>query len=84
MGCGRQRFIDFTSGIAVLDTGHCHLKVVAAVEKQRDHFTHICHQVAPYESYVRLAEKLNSITPGRFRKKTVFTRPPGLKLWKML
>lgn len=67
-----RRFIDFASGIAVLNTGHCHPKVIGAVKAQLDRFTHTCHQVAPYESYVELAERLNSIVPGDFLKKTIF------------
>jgi len=67
-----RRFIDFASGIAVVNTGHGHPKVMAAVKEQLDRFTHTCHQVVPYENYVVLAEKLNEITPGNFRKKTLF------------
>ncbi len=37
-----------------------------------DRFTHTCHQVVPYESYVHLAERLNALTPGDFAKKTIF------------
>lgn len=67
-----QRYIDFAAGIAVVNTGHCHPKVMAAVEKQLSNFTHTCHQVLPYENYVRLAERLNAIVPGDFEKRTVF------------
>ncbi|MCZ4273450.1 4-aminobutyrate--2-oxoglutarate transaminase [Maritalea porphyrae] len=67
-----NRYIDFSSGIAVLNTGHRHPKVIAAVKEQLDKFTHTCHQVLPYENYVRLAERLNAIVPGNFEKKTVF------------
>lgn len=67
-----NRYIDFSSGIAVLNTGHRHPKVIAAVKKQIDRFTHTCHQVLPYENYVRLAERLNEVVPGDFEKKTVF------------
>jgi 4-aminobutyrate aminotransferase len=67
-----RRYIDFAAGIAVVNTGHRHPKVIAAVRDQLDHFTHTCHQVVPYENYVRLAERLNDAVPGDFRKKTVF------------
>ncbi|MCQ2006363.1 4-aminobutyrate--2-oxoglutarate transaminase [Rhizobium sp. NRK18] len=67
-----RRYIDFAAGIAVVNTGHRHPKVIAAVKDQLDHFTHTCHQVVPYENYVRLAERLNDLVPGQFKKKTVF------------
>jgi len=67
-----RRYIDFASGIAVVNTGHRHPKVIAAVKAQLDRFTHTCHQVVPYESYVRLAERLNGLLPGKFDKKTIF------------
>lgn len=67
-----NRYIDFSSGIAVLNTGHRHPKVMAAVKAQLDRFTHTCHQVVPYESYVHLAERLNGMLPGKFDKKTIF------------
>jgi len=65
-----RRFIDFAGGIAVMNTGHGHPKVVAAIEEQLRRFTHTCYQVVPYESYIALAEKLNAITPGTHAKKT--------------
>jgi 4-aminobutyrate aminotransferase len=67
-----NRYIDFGAGIAVVNTGHCHPKVMAAVTEQMSRFTHTCHQVLPYESYIRLAERLNAAVPGDFQKKTVF------------
>ena len=67
-----RRFIDFAAGIAVVNTGHCHPKVMKAVRDQAAKFTHTCHQVLPYETYVRLAERLNDKVPGDFEKKTVF------------
>ena len=65
-----QRYIDFAGGIAVMNVGHGHPKVIAAIEAQLQRFTHTCYQVVPYESYVSLAEKLNQITPGTHAKKT--------------
>jgi 4-aminobutyrate aminotransferase len=67
-----KRYIDFAGGIGVLNTGHRHPKVMAAVAAQLERFTHTCYQVMPYPGYVTLAEKLNEITPGRFAKKTAF------------
>ncbi|PYE32905.1 4-aminobutyrate aminotransferase [Rhizobium sp. PP-F2F-G38] len=67
-----RRYIDFAAGIAVVNTGHRHPRVIAAVKDQLDRFTHTCHQVVPYENYVRLAERLNALVPGNFEKKTVF------------
>ncbi|QRM57262.1 4-aminobutyrate--2-oxoglutarate transaminase [Sinorhizobium sp. BG8] len=67
-----NRYIDFAAGIAVVNTGHRHPRVIEAVKKQLDRFTHTCHQVVPYENYVELAERLNALTPGDFAKKTIF------------
>ncbi|MGJ8627974.1 MAG: 4-aminobutyrate--2-oxoglutarate transaminase [Sulfitobacter sp.] len=67
-----NRYIDFAAGIAVVNTGHCHPKIMAAVERQMGLFTHTCHQVLPYENYISLAERLNAAVPGDFEKKTVF------------
>ena len=65
-----RRFIDFAGGIAVLNVGHRHPKVVAAIEQQLKCFTHTCYQVVPYEGYVAVAEQLNALTPGDHAKKT--------------
>jgi 4-aminobutyrate aminotransferase len=65
-----QRYIDFAGGIAVMNVGHGHPKVLAAIEAQLKRFTHTCYQVVPYESYIALAEKLNRLTPGTHAKKT--------------
>ena len=67
-----KRYIDFAGGIGVLNTGHRHPKVMAAVESQLASFTHTCWQVMPYPGYVALAERLNRLTPGSFAKKTSF------------
>ncbi|MDI1361430.1 4-aminobutyrate--2-oxoglutarate transaminase [Methylotenera sp.] len=67
-----KRYIDFAGGIAVLNTGHRHPKIVAAIEAQLKQFTHTCYQVLPYESYVTLAERINALTPGKHAKKTCF------------
>lgn len=65
-----RRYIDFAGGIAVMNVGHAHPKVQAAVAAQLERFSHTCYQVVPYEGYVALAEKLNRLTPGDHAKKT--------------
>jgi 4-aminobutyrate aminotransferase len=67
-----KRYIDFAGGIAVLNTGHRHPRMVAAIAEQLQRFTHTCYQVLPYESYVTLAERINALTPGDYPKKTAF------------
>ena len=67
-----RRYVDFAGGIAVLNTGHRHPRVVAALRAQVDAFTHTAYQVAAYESYVALAERLIQLTPGRHAKKATF------------
>lgn len=66
-----KRYIDFGSGIAVLNTGHLHPKVVAAVQQQLALFSHTCFQVTPYETYVTLCDRLNKLAPGTTPKKTI-------------
>jgi 4-aminobutyrate aminotransferase len=58
-----RRFIDFAGGIAVLNTGHCHPKIQAAISAQLVRFTHSCYQVVPYTEYVHLAERILEISP---------------------
>ena len=67
-----RRFIDFAGGIAVLNTGHVHPKVQAAIAAQLQRFTHSCYQVVPYAEYVTLAERINAIVPISGPKKTAF------------
>ncbi|MFT5294360.1 MAG: 4-aminobutyrate aminotransferase/(S)-3-amino-2-methylpropionate transaminase [Colwellia sp.] len=67
-----KRYIDFGTGIAVCNTGHCHPKVVAAAKSQIDKFSHTCVMVNPYEVAVELAEKLTVIAPGDTEKKATF------------
>jgi 4-aminobutyrate aminotransferase/(S)-3-amino-2-methylpropionate transaminase len=67
-----NRYLDFAGGIGCLNVGHRQKAVIEAVKDQLDHFLHTCVQVTPYESYVRLAERMNEVTPGRFAKKTIF------------
>jgi 4-aminobutyrate aminotransferase / (S)-3-amino-2-methylpropionate transaminase / 5-aminovalerate transaminase len=65
-------FIDFASGIGVMNVGHSHPKVVAAIKDQAEKFTHTCFMVLPYEPVVTLAEKLCAVTPGAFPKTALF------------
>lgn len=66
-----HHYIDFAGGIAVLNTGHRHPKVMDAVRRQLELYTHTCFQVVAYEPYVELCEKINSLVPGDFPKKTL-------------
>ncbi|NWG72576.1 MAG: 4-aminobutyrate--2-oxoglutarate transaminase [Parvularculaceae bacterium] len=65
-----KRYIDFIGGIGVLNVGHRHPKVVAAIKKQVDSFLHTSFGIAQYEVYVELAERLNRLAPGPTKKKT--------------
>ena len=67
-----RRYIDFAGGIAVLNTGHRHPRIVEAVKAQLDQYHHTCFQVLAYEPYVELAERLIAKTPGDFAKKAYF------------
>lgn len=67
-----HRYIDFASGIAVLNTGHRHPAIIAAVQAQLERFTHTAYQIVPYQEYVTLAERINALVPGDFAKKTAF------------
>jgi 4-aminobutyrate aminotransferase/(S)-3-amino-2-methylpropionate transaminase len=68
---GRE-YIDFAGGIAVMNVGHSHPRIVSAIKEQVEKFTHTCFMVNPYASAVKLAEKLCNITPGDFHKKALF------------
>lgn len=67
-----NEIIDFAGGIAVMNVGHSHPKVVKAIKEQAEKFTHTCFMVNPYDIAVRLAERLVKVTPGKFAKKVVF------------
>src|SRR5215469_9370710 len=67
-----RRYIDFAGGIAVLNVGHRHPRVIAAVQAQLDAFTHTCFGVTPYEPYIKLAERMNQLAPIAAPKKTIF------------
>jgi len=66
-----RRFIDFAGGIAVLNTGHLHPKVTAAVQAQLARFSHTAFQVAAYEPYIELCERLNAAAPFSADAKTI-------------
>jgi 4-aminobutyrate aminotransferase/(S)-3-amino-2-methylpropionate transaminase len=67
-----NRYIDFAGGIGCLNVGHRREAIVSSVREQLDRFMHTCVQVTPYEGYIRLAERMNEVTPGKFPKKTLF------------
>ena len=67
-----KRYIDFAGGIGVLNTGHRHPKVLAAIEQQLQRVIHSCFQVMPYEPYIALAEQLNAIAPIAGPAKSLF------------
>jgi len=67
-----NEYIDFNSGLACLNVGHCHPKVVDAINKQSKRFLHYSNTDFYYKEVVNLAETLSSITPGSFDKKTYF------------
>ena len=67
-----NRYIDFAGGIGCLNVGHRRESIVRSVREQLDRFMHTCVQVTPYEGYIRLAERMNEVTPGKFAKKTLF------------
>lgn len=66
-------YIDFTSGIGVVNTGHCHSEVVEAVVEQAKRLMHFAGTDFYYEIQVSLAERLSRITPGGFAKKVFYT-----------
>lgn len=66
-----NRYIDFGGGIAVLNTGHRHPKVVAAVREQLEAFTHTAFQIVPYEPYIELCERLNALAPFKGPAKSI-------------
>lgn len=67
-----NEFLDFVAGIGTVNVGHCHPRVVRAVRDQAEKFTHTCFNIAMYEPYIALAEKLAVVTPGDFPKKVMF------------
>src|ERR1700704_4803730 len=68
-----NRFLDFAAGIAVCSTGHCHPKVVAAIQEQAAELIHMSGTDFYYENMPRFAEKLAATVPGPEAKKVFFT-----------
>jgi len=66
-------FLDFMGGIAVASTGHCHPKVVRAIQEQASQLLHVCGSDFYYEPMIALLEKLNALAPGRSPKKVFLT-----------
>ncbi|HEY6552452.1 MAG TPA: 4-aminobutyrate--2-oxoglutarate transaminase [Vicinamibacteria bacterium] len=67
-----NQLLDFAGGIGCVNVGHANAEVVKAAAAQLERFTHSCFHVTPYEAYVSLAERLNALAPGAFKKKTIF------------
>jgi len=68
---GRE-LIDFAGGIGVVNVGHSHPRVVAAIQDQAARYIHTCFHIAMYEPYIDLARRMNELTPGDFHKMTMF------------
>ena len=66
-----NQIIDLGSGIGVVNVGNAAPRVVDRVIDQVQAFTHTCFTVAPYMGYIEVCEKLNALTPGTFKKKSV-------------
>src|SRR5438270_6427646 len=67
----RKVYIDFATGISVMNVGHSHPRVIAAIRQQADQLVHSGAPVMMPEAYIRLARRLCEITPGRFPKKAL-------------
>jgi 4-aminobutyrate aminotransferase/(S)-3-amino-2-methylpropionate transaminase len=70
-----NRFLDFAGGIGCLNVGHRSPRVISALQSQLAKHLHLCFAVTPYEGYVAVAEKLNSLAPGNFAKKRLSKTP---------
>lgn len=68
-----KRYVDFAGGIAVLNTGHRHPKVIGAVKKQLDAYTHTAFQILPYEPYIAVCERLVEMAPIDNAKAILFS-----------
>ncbi len=65
-----KKYLDWSTGIAVMNIGHSHPKVLEAVRRQSETFQHLCFAVGMHETYIQLCEKLGEIAPGSSPKKT--------------
>ncbi|HZY71052.1 MAG TPA: acetyl ornithine aminotransferase family protein [Thermoplasmata archaeon] len=68
-----NRLLDFTSGVGVVNTGHCHPAIVAAIREQTGRLMHFAGTDFYYENQVTLAERLGALAPGDSAKKVFFT-----------
>ncbi len=75
-----NRYIDFAGGIGCVNAGHRQEQVVSAIRQQLDRFLHTAAQVTPYESYIRVAERMNAATPGSFARRRCFSIPARRRL----
>src|ERR1700685_3657844 len=66
-----NRYLDFAGGIGCLNVGHRAPRVLSAIREQLEKHLHLCFAVTPYESYIAVAERRNSLAPGKFPKKTI-------------
>src|SRR5207245_9974933 len=66
-----NRYLDFAGGIGCLNIGHRSPRVISAIQAQLEKHLHLCFAVTPYESYVAVAKRLNSLAQGKFPKKTI-------------
>jgi 4-aminobutyrate aminotransferase len=66
-----NEYLDFTSGIAVCNTGHCHPKIVEAIQRQAANLIHMCGSDFYHLPMIRIAERLAAITPGDFEKRVL-------------
>ncbi len=64
-----KKYLDFSTGIAVMNVGHSHPEVLSRVKAQIDEFQHLCFAVGMHPSYIELAERLAAIAPGSSPKK---------------
>jgi len=74
-----KEYLDFTSGIGVLNTGHRHPHVVRAVREQLDRLMHTCFQVTMYEPYVELAARLCALVGGAHKAVLFTTGAEGIE-----
>src|SRR5258708_38040532 len=66
-----NRYLDFAGGIGCINIGHRSPRILPAIREQLEKHLHLCFAVTPYEGYVAVAERLNTLAPGNFPKKTI-------------
>ena len=77
-----NELLDFAGGIGCVNVGHANAAVVEAATAQLSRLTHGCFHVTPYEGYVRLAERLNALVPGRLREEDASSPTPAPRRWR--